>query len=265
MEQYMPLLTLNISHSYYEDSCCMDFIIEPTPECEKVLKGHRLSIKKSIGGIQVIAATEGNAPFITPDQFFNLEFLLKLEDSSSFVNFTTLGTITAGSVYVFSNDGLTAAGSKELAVGERARTDLPDPSDKSVFGVIQFVDNASLSKTLTSSTTYTLTFVPKTVYWQYYVIAKAGVTDILVEDALSEITFTKTDLNANPDDTDRMAQMLALQFPDEQRYLFKTTAELTYSETGRKNIQLKKNGYVLIPHMANPSIDDDGKKIIKAV
>ena len=78
---YKKLFGLDIFHDYYQDKICSDFYLEPTPACQKILRGHRLILKNKVNGIQVIARFNSQGePWIQLAENIKFTFVLKLKN-----------------------------------------------------------------------------------------------------------------------------------------------------------------------------------------
>ena len=79
---YRKLFGLDIFHDYYQDLICPNFFIEPTSACEKILKGHRLILKKKLNGIQVIARFNSERkPWIQLKKISEISLCFKVKKS----------------------------------------------------------------------------------------------------------------------------------------------------------------------------------------
>ena len=82
----IPFIELTLNHEYYADGSCTDFVIEPSPATEKLLRNHRCVLKTSAVGLRIfIGALESGAPLIPPstDAVFSFHMRLNNKDFTS--------------------------------------------------------------------------------------------------------------------------------------------------------------------------------------
>ncbi len=270
---YRPLFSINISHDYYTNKLCPDFTLEPTTNSYRIIRGHRLLLKKHSNGITVIApADTNNKPFIPLSNTLKFEFYLQLKNSD-LVGFTqTEQQADSNSFYRFTNANLNQSDSKDLERIRVQRNNLSKLGRQSIWGVVEIVNNGSLPEELTKSSEFTIAFEAKTQYWTYYLVTGQEIDDFtyVIEDkSLTPILFERTEVSKtiNQTEADDVVGMLTTRFPDASMTRFKSTTEVPNEERGRKNIQLlkrKKRGSgetVWIDHLPNPP-KDNGTKVI---
>ena len=236
---YRKLFGLDIFHDYYQDRICPDFSIEPTPACEKIIKDHRLILKKKLNGIQVIARfnSEGK-PWIQLAESLKFTFVLKL-NNIKFIDFTDIALQpNNNSVYLFSNQNTKTSESSELEqkVEEVSRVSLSQKHN--VWGVVEIYNNASFPR----NSNYKIVFRAKQQYWKYYLIAnkdtQADEFEIKDQEQTRspKISFVPREI----DEQDPVVAMITQQFPVSQQYLFQSKNKISDREVPRKNIQLLK-------------------------
>lgn len=253
---YQKLFGLDIFHSFYQDKICPDFYLEPTPACEKILKGHRLVLKNQINGIQIIARlNEEGEPWIQIAEDVKFSFFLKLINTN-FVTFTDVVQPNSNSIYLFKNQNIT--GNKSLELGRKLEklSNITLPQMHSVWGVVEIYHNPSFSK----KSNYKITFEAKKQHWKYYLVTNKNTQadEFEIKDTeqarLPKITFAQREIEQQ----DRVVAMIAEQFPDSQQYLFQSETEIGEQEVPRRNIQLLKKAEtqssktVWIEHLPNP-------------
>ncbi|OLT62716.1 hypothetical protein [Moorena bouillonii] len=102
---YKPLFELSIIHDYYRDEVCPDLSVEPTPECRRVLRGHRLIVKNKVNGLVVIAPVDSEQkPWVYLADNLRFTFILKIKNQD-FIDFTDIDWKPVDNVsYHFSNE-----------------------------------------------------------------------------------------------------------------------------------------------------------------
>ncbi|MCB0207844.1 MAG: hypothetical protein KDJ52_00860 [Anaerolineae bacterium] len=117
--KFLPLIDLRLTHSYYADSRCLDFLIEPTPTTHTLLKNHRCVIKSFPNGIRILTAvTADGVPFIPLATGTTFTFHLRLQNPD-FALFTDLTEIGQVAVPLYTNAGMSPANSMQLALTSR--------------------------------------------------------------------------------------------------------------------------------------------------
>lgn len=110
---YLALLRFEIKHTYYQDSCSPDFLVEPTTATARLLRNHRAVIKPFRYGVQLYIAEDPSKPstplipFTDPIRF---EFALRLRNKAfaSFTDLKDLVSLKPGYAPLYSNDPTTA-------------------------------------------------------------------------------------------------------------------------------------------------------------
>src|SRR5262245_10675987 len=114
--KFLPLIDLRLSHEYYADRQCSDFLIEPTSCTKQLLDNHRWILKTTIDGIRVIvAANDDNTPFISLRPGLTLTFHLQLRNPD-FALFTDLTQLARAALPIYTNDDIGADSPVPLAL-----------------------------------------------------------------------------------------------------------------------------------------------------
>ncbi|WP_143727896.1 hypothetical protein [Moorena bouillonii] len=140
-------------------------------------------------------------------------------------------------------------------------------------------NNSSMPKDLNEVSDYKITFQAKKQPWYYYLVTDqlTNGDEFLIEDKDTirepKIKFTRS-TRAEAENTDPIFSALNQQFPEFQKYLFKSDSEIACQEAGIKNIQLLKKKKselgepteptVWIDHLPNPP-NHNGIKVINAL
>ncbi len=102
---YKTLFEVTIGHNYYDNGVCKDLTINPLPETEKLLLGHKLVYRKGANGFKILFGTDesGETPFIDLDEGIKLTFSMHL-NNPTFLNFTDLPPKSSEKyIYLFEN------------------------------------------------------------------------------------------------------------------------------------------------------------------
>jgi hypothetical protein len=132
--KFLTVFTLRIKHTYYADTRCRDFQIEPTAETERFLQNQRCIMKPLPDGIQLVTPLDDKGEsLISMSANATFAFRLRLTNPDLPL-FTDISEITSKSAPLFTNDGLKldnsgslgkGPGSQaiELSLSERAESD----------------------------------------------------------------------------------------------------------------------------------------------
>ncbi|MEB3281954.1 MAG: hypothetical protein VKK42_23835 [Lyngbya sp.] len=274
---YKQLFELSIFHNYYRSQVCPDLSIEPTPECRRILSGYRLILKNKVNGIVVIAPVDSeNQPQIELADNLKFTFLLKLKNKT-FLDFTEIDwKPVEDSIYQYSNQKNTQIGQSNLEKTKTKLLDIKLPKGKDILGIVDIYNNSSLPKVLTLGSEYKITFQAKKQHWFYYLITDSVTQgdEFLIQDQdttrETEIKFTRL---KNTEAEKKYPRFSALnqQYPQSQKYIFKSDSEITCQEAGIKNLQLLNqknsnggNSTVWIEHLPNPP-NHNGIYVINAL
>jgi hypothetical protein len=117
--KFLPLIDLLLTHSYYVDGRCPDFLIEPTPETQRLLKNHRCIMKSIPNGIRVLTAvTDEDIQFIPLAKGVTFAFHLRLQNPD-FALFTDLTEIRQTTAPLYTNVDLSPATPRQLTLASR--------------------------------------------------------------------------------------------------------------------------------------------------
>jgi hypothetical protein len=104
--KFLTVFILRVKHTYYTDSRCPDFQIEPTAKTERFLQNQRCIMKLLPDGIRVVTPLDdkGESSISMPA---NATFAFRLRLSNSGLPlFTDISGITSKSAPLFTNEGL---------------------------------------------------------------------------------------------------------------------------------------------------------------
>ncbi|MBI3135503.1 MAG: hypothetical protein HYZ14_12575 [Bacteroidetes bacterium] len=111
---YDTLFNLELRHTYYTDGLSKDFVIEPLPDAQKLLKNYNCILKsalipglKSVSSARVLyqSINSGHVPLTAITSSVRFRFILQLTNPA-FLNFTDLVVKTSNTqVFYFSNTG----------------------------------------------------------------------------------------------------------------------------------------------------------------
>lgn len=100
-----PLFTLRITHSYYADGRCADFLVEPDAATRRLLANHRCLLRPLADGLQVTTAVNAQGvPMLALAPGATLRFHLRLANPD-FRLFTEPGALADNPAPVFTDVG----------------------------------------------------------------------------------------------------------------------------------------------------------------
>jgi hypothetical protein len=118
-----PLLDIRVTHPYYADLRCGDFLIAPSEATAALMRRLRLTCKSFPDSVRLFAELDGEGgTFAAHAAPFSLDFAL-CPRSSHFASITRLSEINAEPAPLFTNDGIASADTVHLRLTSRkART-----------------------------------------------------------------------------------------------------------------------------------------------
>ncbi len=255
--KYKEFFQIAIDHPYFSDDQ-VDLVLMPEESTLQFLRKQHFVVKNTAKGLKVLTPvdTEGNKLAV-----------IKPEDALSFNVFPTTGNLDEitdtsmadnGKILFFTNKGL-KNDSEELVVSKTT-------GDRILNGFTAIAKikielskvNFDLDKV---PPIYQVVFKPKSVKWKYYILSGTATTKLEIKDRGEQLIFREL---INQDDTpDTITTSLRLNFPDKQLFVFESSIAIDYSKRALKNIQLFQNENMIIKHLSNPDIGDNGIQIIK--
>jgi len=218
--------------------------------------------KVSSTGIQVKTAIDeaNGTPLLSLAEGTKLAFVLTIQNPS-FSSFTALDGPATGHIHVFSNNTKQAT----LSHSEISKKDVV--VDPMTFALVEIQVTKGLFSNLDQAQKFVIHFKAVEHLWKYYLVASPSNNDYHIESSsmngLEAITFEKALVDNTLVSQDKVAKALLDKFPNHTTYLFTSTHEVPSYANGRKNIQLKRGKNTLIQHLPNPSVSDQGIKILK--
>lgn len=257
---YKKLFELSIHHEYYKGGECLDLSIEPTPDCWRILAGHKLIIKNKANGLLVITSVDSDNKYLVPlDDNLKFEFLLRVKNTNFWDVTSIINSLVSNSYYRFTNQNITKVSRADLEINFEQGLDKKNPRVQNMLGIINIYNNASLQSVFTEASEFNIKFQAQKQYWQYYIVTDTQSNDyeLLIEDKEvsrnQKIKFTTVEVDAQ----DKVLANINQKFSGAKKIIFKSESEILCQEVGRRNIQLlKKNrngsSIVLIEHLPNP-------------
>ncbi len=268
--KFLPAFVLRVTHAYYTDNRCPDFLIEPNPETERLLSNHRCVLKPLPDGIRVLTAVDdGGKAFIALPPEATFTFHLRLHNPD-FVLFTDLSGIEKQAAPIYTNERLSSADSKELTI----KYPIEPRVTRGVFADVEIHNNYTLQPVSGAPVEFQIAFTPKQTRWQYYVVTnrklnkeeKYRIIDNEQSPEVAPLVFSdknRRNLNQDPDTSDGLAQELARQYPEMQRFRFVSDDLIPCRQAARKCLGLYLDGSLVCGTLPNPSFRNYAKIEVK--
>lgn len=254
---YKELFQLEIAHAYYSEGGDAGLTIVADEATQQFMQGRSFLIKPTRAGLRVLMPVDENLVARTtflPDDVLRFEVY---PSSSHFGIVTDTSSLAPGEVLHFSNVGFTES-ETELAI-----TSVVGRGTHNGFQLCATVaiHIASVLLAQPQPPRYRATFNTKSEVWKYYFVSEQESTDFKVEDREEKLLFNQVQLGENSSDI--VGGALQRNFPQAKVFLFESAASITQSEQAIKNLQLLRDGEVIIQHLPNPDVADAAIKIIK--
>jgi hypothetical protein len=244
--KYLPLFTLQLTHSYYADGRCPDLEVEPAPETQRLLRNHRCLVRQLPDGAQVFVATVGGEAVIplSPGMTFTFELRLRNPEFALFTD------VAPGATPVFANPRVSAGAPVALtpAPGKGAAAG-------GAFATAVIAYGGKAPAVGGNPGVYRVAFEAKQLRWVYYLVAD-GAGFAIADRARNGAALQfggGADL-ARPDPEDAVAVALAAQYPAMRRLRFVSEQPVPCRQNPRRSIQLLQDGDAVIETLPNPSL-----------
>lgn len=257
--KYLPLLSLNIIHDYYEEESCPDFSIKADEQTEKTLRNHRCLLKTNPTGFLILQAVNNDAPFITFSLSTRLRFTLTLVNSD-FLLFTDLSN--------FPNQGFAVYTNKEMNDSTLNLIETNMRQEKNCFAAVEiYMDHSIKPAKNKDPVQYHIPFTAKPAYWEYFFITNETTDNFDFQIKHSEhqegvspagqpIGFKKEAYTSRS-----ITDWINKQYPKANLLYFVSDEPVRCQQAPRENIQLLLNGERLLNNLPNPSIRNSDQRI----
>ena len=104
--RYLPIIQLDVAHSYYQNGYCPAFHIEPDRKTKKILRDHRCIFKSRPGGFLVAQTVNDNdVPVIELAVSTKFRFMMWPADANCLL-FTDMSNFYSHRTALFTNKGV---------------------------------------------------------------------------------------------------------------------------------------------------------------
>jgi len=277
---FKKLFTITCVHQYFGGSQCNDLQIEPTAECNTLLKNYRLMFKQVDACIYSILIQQPDSTikipflssaltfyiFITSDEFYNYTKYPAVNKSFT----ADVSTTNTTNVKVHSDSTLWFTGvnsnvdSSSFVVTEKKKPSPFSLQNRKLFGVISIAPPSRFCN-------YILTLEAIGAKWRYYIIADKSVKNVEVKEkvkdqsAASERIVFKNITNTMKNNA--IYQAVKASFPDAGVFINESNKEILSVRRPGRIVQLwnvtdKNRQVLLMDNLPLPSCRDNGQKII---
>ncbi|WP_405205111.1 hypothetical protein [Aquimarina sp. LLG6339-5] len=254
--EYREIFNIEVMHPVLLES--KDLVLVPKNETNKYLNNLGFVVKKTGKGVKVLAPmSQKNGDFqpLSKDDNFTF-FIYPTSDVTREV--TDFSEIDEGHMISFSNQGL-PENSQELVSSQVVKEGIF--AGYPALGSIQIIGHKINLTSLEQPINFKAVFGAKSVKWKYYFVSNTEDIDVSLESRDNQISFNELVVDENT--TDQIINSIQLNFPNTQVKIFESEDLVPYSNKPIKNIKLLQNGDVLINHLPNPRVEQQGIQIIK--
>lgn len=252
---YRQLFSIELQHPGFTPGEARALTLQPDGATRRILQGPFYLLKPTAKGLTVLQALDENGnPLATPDTVWNFGIYSR---DHVFTTITDNSDLSEGEIRSFSNATLAAPSTDLGSSGVSAPT--AHKHSRMVAQVAIHPITALLNSA--SPLNYVASFQVKSEKWHYYFVADADTTDLQVINANGGPGFVKKTAGADPADT--VGISLQSRFPGANVFLFESETPIAKNQKVIRNLQLHRDGQVLIRHLPNPEIGKEAVQIIK--
>ncbi|NHN24065.1 hypothetical protein FIA58_000110 [Flavobacterium jejuense] len=255
--RYRVFFQIEIVHPYFSTAAA-DLIILPDAQTTLFLSKQRFLIRRTINGIKILRAINENDEKLTAIEVENVFVFNIFPTSENVREFTDTSMVETGKMLLFSNEGL-SKGNVELMKSKTFQEG--KYQNFPAIARVEIKGGEIISQSNGSPHLYKALFQSRAIKWKYYFVSNSKTTDLAIATRDQQLKFTQ--LEIKEDFSDKIVQSLTLNFQDTKIIVFESNIDIPYSKTPIKNINLKQNGLILINHLPNPEVQDNGIQIIK--
>ncbi|MCI5138674.1 MAG: hypothetical protein D3922_09745 [Candidatus Electrothrix sp. AR1] len=259
--KYLPLLKLDIMHSYYADGRCPDFYIEANRQTQKTLLVHRCIFKNTPNGFMLLQAVSNDAAFIELPQSTILSFRM-YPVNTTYHFFTDFSRYPEQGSTVFTNKGISG---NELQIIEAEAV-----QGNHYFADVEIEINDTLKPVEKNPVSYLINCRAKQAYWEYFfmfshnendrdfrLVHAENQKDEPSEDTPPPIIF----ICPEPHRPHMITDWISKEYPDADLVYFVSQQPVLCQQTPRKNIQLWLNKKLLLDNLPNPSMSNINRRM----
>jgi|GEM_PF-4009147 len=255
--RYRELFRIEIGHPYFSEEQETAVTLIPLEATRRRIHGHGGIIKPLSNGISVFIPVDGNNLAENPFRLGDSLVFEAFPCSNTFSLVTDSSGLLKGEIHLFSNTGSTGTEPQLLA------STLEENNARNGFPMVAKIEIQLTNDLIFSTETvvYQCPFQVKSANWKYYLVADSDTTDLVVEDRGASLIFNRQVIDAQT--TDQLGESLRTNYPNANLFRFESAQPIPYAREAIKNLQLLRDGHVLIQHLPNPDLAANAVKIIK--
>ncbi|WP_299259808.1 hypothetical protein [uncultured Aquimarina sp.] len=255
--KYQEFFSITIAHNYFS-GIPEDLVLVAENETKTRLNNLGYILKKTTSGIKILTlVAQDSDTFISLGEDDIFTFYV-YPTSVRIQEVTDLSEIENGNMLSFSNQ------EGQIGSTEMISTQVEQNGVLCGFPALASIviaGNKINTNSSAPSTNYEILFKAKSVQWKYYFVSNTDDSTITLESRDEQISFNEMVVDQNV--SDQIITSLQLNFPNTRIRAFESRDSVPYSNQPIKNIKLIKNGDVLMSHLPNPKIQQQGIQIIK--
>lgn len=245
------LFSITAEHRYFSDGICNALLIRPDADCIKLLRKYDLQYRHTDEGKVLVysVGTQSDKALKDPDALFNFSICAT---DPAFDTYTRQAPGWPDKIYHFTNNAKAGwvSGSLLQSVSDKRPDQKQDGKLRGLISI--YGDDLQGSR-------FTCSFDAAACIWKYYLLADKPAANQPVNYFVSG---ADTGFETIAGSSDEVSAALMNAFPDAAVALCVSTGEIRYHEMGVKSIQLLRNNTVVVSHLPNPGLKDNGTRII---
>ncbi len=251
-----PLFSIIIEHQYFSNKNCCDLSIKPTPGCLTLLKKYHLLYRSSGDGSIVILSVDNEVSDLLKSIPTNpgFTFFIVMNDPG-FVHYTRPPDIKAGEILYYSNSEKGSDSPGELYQSSIKFSGDEWPGTVKLYGLVTIFNNEFFTDR------FIVPFKAAGSIWKYYLVTNTNAGNLIIDGSKAGITFEK-----KTEASDNVLKAVTSSFATAGTSVYVSAGEVPFQDKGIKNIRLVNadSNTVLISHLPNPGLKENGIKIINA-
>jgi hypothetical protein len=251
--KYLPLLQLYLTHTYYADGRCPDFLVEPTPATRRLLDNYRCIAKALPDGMRVLAAaTDDGAALIQSTKGMRFVFQLTLRNPD-FALFTDLEAVAPFAMRRYANKRVSTGKPAPLTFAAQAGEPVSRRAGE-IFAELEISYGDSTPAIAPGPALFQLAFQARQARWKYYVATDNTSDPFRIVDQDKDAPLVFGGLNEPVKTLDSIATRLADQYPNLRVLRFMSKSAIPCRQQTRKQLQLFAGEQVAVAALPNPSL-----------
>ncbi len=241
---YKELFQLQIIHEYSPD-IIENISLIPTIETKSTIKKQQFLLKKTSRGISILVPKSNTKT----EEILNFYVFPK---SNEIIEVTKIEEAEDNTMMLFTNKTI------GLEVNELTSQIVKKEEAVCVFQALAKITiNTSKINTDVAVPAYQIPFKSKAIKWKYYFITNTNDKSLEITTRNEQLNFDELNFD------DEKATALKFNFPGAKIKIFESRGLIPITKKPLKDISLLQDKGILINHLPNPKISDQGIQILK--